>query len=129
MINRYLSRWTRKVVQASCLVKSAGSTFRLESTVSQFSTFYPASSLTHWSWLITYSFPDLSAAVDVYSDWIDACDAVAKEAAGISKDAALSSYIDPSSLISNRCNVDIQNDTRIAATEHNEDGKGIDDDD
>lgn len=25
---------------------------------------------------------DLSAAVDVYADWIDACDAVAKEAAG-----------------------------------------------
>ncbi|ODH51739.1 hypothetical protein GX48_02206 [Paracoccidioides brasiliensis] len=25
---------------------------------------------------------DLSAAVDVYSDWIDACDAVAKHAAG-----------------------------------------------
>lgn len=23
--------------------------------------------------------PDLSAAVDVYSDWIDACDAVAKD--------------------------------------------------
>ena len=26
--------------------------------------------------------PDLSAAVDVYSEWIDACDQVAKEAAG-----------------------------------------------
>ena len=26
-------------------------------------------------------FSDLSAAVDVYSDWIDACDAVAKDAA------------------------------------------------
>ena len=31
---------------------------------------------------------DLSAAVDVYSDWIDACDAVAKEAAGVSRDTA-----------------------------------------
>ena len=30
----------------------------------------------------TLSLLDLSAAVDVYSDWIDACDAVAKEAAG-----------------------------------------------
>ncbi|MCJ1373514.1 hypothetical protein MMC20_004742 [Loxospora ochrophaea] len=30
----------------------------------------------------------LSAAVDVYSDWIDACDAVAKEAAGVSRDTA-----------------------------------------
>jgi transcription elongation factor Elf1 len=28
------------------------------------------------------TFADLSAAVDVYSDWIDACDAVAKDAAG-----------------------------------------------
>ena len=35
---------------------------------------------------------DLSAAVDVYSDWIDACDAVAKEAAG--KDDATQSYAD-----------------------------------
>ena len=26
---------------------------------------------------------DLSAAVDVYSDWIDACDTVAKDATGI----------------------------------------------
>ncbi|MCJ1248305.1 hypothetical protein MMC30_005522 [Trapelia coarctata] len=34
----------------------------------------------------------LSAAVDVYSDWIDACDAVAKEAAG--KDDAPHSYPD-----------------------------------
>lgn len=25
--------------------------------------------------------PDLSAAVDVYSDWVDACDAVAKNTA------------------------------------------------
>lgn len=25
--------------------------------------------------------PDLSAAVDVYSDWVDACDTVAKDAA------------------------------------------------
>lgn len=28
------------------------------------------------------SFPDLTQAVDVYADWIDACDAVAKETAG-----------------------------------------------
>ena len=27
----------------------------------------------------TPSFADLSAAVDVYSEWVDACDAVAKE--------------------------------------------------
>lgn len=33
-------------------------------------------------------FVDLSAAVDVYSDWVDACDAVAKDNNGISKDYA-----------------------------------------
>lgn len=30
---------------------------------------------------------DLSSGVDVYSDWIDACDAVAKEAAHMTGDA------------------------------------------
>jgi transcription elongation factor Elf1 len=30
--------------------------------------------------LLTFSCTDLSAAVDVYSDWVDACDAVAKQA-------------------------------------------------
>lgn len=31
---------------------------------------------------------DLSAAVDVYSDWVDACDAVAKDVDGVSRDYA-----------------------------------------
>lgn len=31
--------------------------------------------------LIPFLFLDLSAAVDVYSDWVDACDAVAKTTA------------------------------------------------
>ena len=32
-------------------------------------------------WLVAYDYrTDLSAAVDVYSDWIDACDTVAKDA-------------------------------------------------
>ena len=31
-------------------------------------------------------FPDLSAAVDVYSDWVDACDAVAKESEEAGRD-------------------------------------------
>ena len=35
---------------------------------------------------------DLSAAVDVYSDWIDACDAVAKEGAEEGADDGLNSY-------------------------------------
>jgi transcription elongation factor Elf1 len=30
-------------------------------------------------WLMCNNGADLSAAVDVYSDWVDACDAVAKE--------------------------------------------------
>ena len=38
---------------------------------------------------------DLSAEVDVYSDWIDACDAVAKDAAGATEaDDVLNSYED-----------------------------------
>ena len=35
---------------------------------------------------------DLSAAVDIYSDWIDACDTVAKEAADAEKLDGPSSY-------------------------------------
>ena len=31
--------------------------------------------------MLTLHVSDLSAAVDVYSDWVDACDAVAKDAA------------------------------------------------
>ena len=31
---------------------------------------------------------DLSAAVDVYSDWVDACDAVAKDTVGKDEDNA-----------------------------------------
>ena len=38
------------------------------------------------SYRLTYHLPqDLSAGVDVYSDWIDACDTVAKEAADTSQ--------------------------------------------
>lgn len=38
---------------------------------------------------------DLSAAVDVYSDWIDACDAVAKDGPESPVDDGLSGYDDP----------------------------------
>lgn len=48
---------------------------------------------------------DLSAAVDVYSDWIDACDAVAKEAAG--QDDAPQSYPDFSGGTAGRRNSDM----------------------
>ena len=37
------------------------------------------------SYRLTYRSQDLSAGVDVYSDWIDACDTVAKEAADTSQ--------------------------------------------
>ena len=37
------------------------------------------------SYRLTYHSQDLSAGVDVYSDWIDACDTVAKEAADTSQ--------------------------------------------
>ena len=37
--------------------------------------------------LLILRYLDLSSGVDVYSDWIDACDAVAKEAAHTTGDA------------------------------------------
>ena len=42
-----------------------------------------------------HAFTDLSAGVDVYSDWIDACDSVAKEAADApAADDGFNSYQD-----------------------------------
>lgn len=38
--------------------------------------------LVAWCFNFDLDASDLSAAVDVYSDWIDACDAVAKDAVG-----------------------------------------------
>ncbi|MCJ1234502.1 hypothetical protein MMC14_002463 [Varicellaria rhodocarpa] len=70
----------------------------------------------------------LSAAVDVYSDWIDACDAVAKEAAGLPKDNASSSYADQSGM-GGRRNMDTQIDKHsVPAVEDDEDGQGDYDD-
>ena len=44
---------------------------------------------------LTTSIVDLSAGVDVYSDWIDACDSVAKEAADApATDDGFNSYQD-----------------------------------
>lgn len=37
---------------------------------------------------------DLSAAVDVYSDWVDACDSVAKQSADVTGRNATNSYRD-----------------------------------
>lgn len=36
--------------------------------------------------------PDLSQAVDVYSDWVDACDAVAKDAADSTTKTSSNAY-------------------------------------
>ncbi len=36
----------------------------------------------HRTWHLCFGCTDLSAAVDVYADWVDACDAVAKEGGG-----------------------------------------------
>lgn len=58
--------------------KSAAKAFKPASTVGKLPQFCPSK-------MLSLNCPDLSAAVDVYSDWIDACDAVAK---GDSADAA-----------------------------------------
>ncbi|KAI9881375.1 MAG: hypothetical protein M1830_003382 [Pleopsidium flavum] len=56
---------------------------------------------------------DLSAAVDVYSDWIDACDTVAKEAADSEKIDAASSYADLDAGAGGRRNSDMQIDRHL----------------
>ncbi|KAJ9623399.1 hypothetical protein H2203_005658 [Taxawa tesnikishii (nom. ined.)] len=65
----------------------------------------------------------LSAAVDVYSDWVDACDAVAKDAADATAKTARTTYRD----------VDVSSRHQANATSKEEgygDGDGfIDDDD
>ena len=71
---------------------------------------------------------DLSAGVDVYSDWIDACDAVAKEAAG--RDDGPQSYADLVTGAGGRRNSDMQIDKHlVAAVEEDDEGLGVSDDD
>lgn len=65
---------TRNPAWASCLARFAISSFNALSTVSS-----PLTMPRRASSANTCSYKDLSAAVDVYSDWVDACDAVAKE--------------------------------------------------
>ena len=68
---------------------------------------------------------DLSAGVDVYSDWIDACDAVAREAAG--RDDHPQNYNDLVGGAGGRRNPDMQVDRHLVAVmeegedEHNYD--------
>lgn len=73
---------------------------------------------------------DLSAAVDVYSDWIDACDAVAKEAAGAPGDGGPSSYAHLATDAGGQRMSDTHVDRyELAAGEDDEDGQGDYDDD
>ncbi|SLM39048.1 transcription elongation factor [Lasallia pustulata] len=67
----------------------------------------------------------LSAAVDVYSDWIDACDTVAKEAAEASRIDPPHSYSDLAAGAGGRRNSDMQIDRHlVAAVDDEEDGQG-----
>ncbi|KAI4135407.1 MAG: hypothetical protein LQ347_000700 [Umbilicaria vellea] len=71
----------------------------------------------------------LSDAVDVYSDWIDACDTVAKEAAEASRTDAPHSYSDLAAGAGGRRNSDMQIDRHlVAAVDDEEDGQGDYDD-
>lgn len=74
---------------------------------------------------------DLSAAVDVYSDWIDACDAVAQEAAGNAReDSGPQSYNDLVSGAGGRRNSDMLIDKHlVAAVEEDDELQGDYDDD
>ena len=56
---------------------------------------------------------DLSAAVDIYSDWIDACDTVAKEAAEAEQPDAPSSYAGLANGGSGRRNSDMDVDRHL----------------
>ena len=68
--------------------------------------------------------------MDVYSDWIDACDAVAKEAAGTTREDQPQSYADLATGAGGRRNSDMQIDRHlVAAVDHDEDdGQGDYDD-
>ena len=75
----FLSRWTKKRGPVSFRAKFAVNSFKRPSTVSN-------EPIIRFHFIIynhklTLFFLDLSAGVDVYADWIDACDAVAQDAA------------------------------------------------
>ena len=57
---------------------------------------------------------DLSAAVDVYSDWVDACDQVAKETGG-EPDEGLNSYADLAGGAGGRRNSEMPFDRHVVA--------------
>lgn len=65
---------------------------------------------------------DLSAGVDVYSDWIDACDSVAKEAGNTGRDAEDSShYQSHSTMDDSEKHVDMPTRQRFSAVGGGED--------
>ena len=70
---------------------------------------------------------DLSAAVDVYSDWVDACDQVAKE--GGEHDEGLDSYAELAAGAGGRRNSEMPYDRHVvAAAEGNTVADEYDDD-
>ncbi len=75
-----------------------------------------------WYWCLNNIVIDLSAGVDVYSDWVDACDIVAKEAADAPKaDDGIGSYDDLVISDTGRRNSDMQIDRHlVAAVEEDE---------
>lgn len=75
--NRSLSSSTRSPAWASSPVRSAISSSNALSTVSTFFACQQGAPIADALYR-----KDLSAAVDVYADWVDACDAVAKEHGG-----------------------------------------------
>lgn len=79
---------------------------------------------------LTATTTDLSAGVDVYSDWIDACDSVAKEAANAADaDDGFNSYQDLAAG-NERRNSEMNVDRHlVAAVGGDEDGGDIIDDD
>ncbi|KAI4172320.1 MAG: hypothetical protein LQ348_006791 [Seirophora lacunosa] len=64
----------------------------------------------------------LSAGVDVYSDWIDACDSVAKEAGNTGRDAEDSSHYQSHSTVDDsEKHVDMPTRQRLSAVGGGED--------
>ena len=62
-----------------------------------------------------HNLTDLSAAVDVYADWVDACDQVAKEN-GEEPDEGLNSYADLAGGAGGRRNSEMPYDRHVVAT-------------
>ncbi|KAI4087221.1 MAG: hypothetical protein LQ344_006939 [Seirophora lacunosa] len=72
--------------------------------------------------LFTSLAADLSAGVDVYSDWIDACDSVAKEAGNTGRDAEDSSHYQSHSTVDDsEKHVDMPTRQRLSAVGGGED--------